>query len=101
MSNTSPVPSGFTTLTPYLIVEDANAAMELYQKALGARIISVHRSPDGKVLNAQLQIGNSMLMLNDEWPDYGAVGPKKIGNTAVTLHLYVPDVDKSWNRALD
>jgi PhnB protein len=101
MSNTSPVPSGFNTLTPYIIVENADAAIELYQKALGAEVLSVHHTPDGKVMNAQLRIGDSILMLNDEWPDYGAIGPKKIGNTPVTLHLYVKDVDRAWKRALD
>jgi uncharacterized glyoxalase superfamily protein PhnB len=101
MSSVSPIPEGFNTLTPYLVVEDAAAAIDLYQKALGAKVLSVHRMPDGKVLNAQLRVGNSMLMLNDEWPDYGAIGPKKIGNTAVTIHIYVDDVDALWNQAVE
>jgi PhnB protein len=101
MANVSPIPEGFNSLTPYLIVDGADAAIELYKKALGAEVVSVHKMPDGKVLNAQLKIGNSMLMLNDEWPDYGALGPKKIGNTAVTIHVYVEDVDASWQKALD
>lgn len=101
MSNVAPIPEGFNTITAYLIVDGADAAIELYQKALGAEVMSVHKMPDGKVLNAQLKIGNSMLMLNDEWPDWGAIGPKKIGNTAVTMHLYVNDVDSAWQRAVD
>jgi len=101
MSNISPIPAGFNTLTPYIIVDGAEAAIKLYQKALGAEVLSVHKMPNGKVLNAQLRIGNSILMLNDEWPDYGAIGPKKIGNTAVTIHIYVDDVDALWKRALD
>jgi PhnB protein len=101
MANVSPIPEGFNSLTPYLIVDGADAAIELYKRALGAEVVSVHKMPDGKVLNAQLKIGNSMLMLNDEWPDYGAIGPKKIGNTAVTIHVYVEDVDASWQKALD
>jgi PhnB protein len=97
----SSVPSGFNTLTPYLIVDGADAAVELYQRALGAEVVSVHRMANGQVLNAQLRIGNSMLMLNDEWPDYGALGPNKIGNTAVTIHIYVDDVDALWKRATE
>ncbi|HWD39855.1 MAG TPA: VOC family protein [Fimbriimonas sp.] len=99
MSSVPPVRSGFHTITPYLIVDGADAAIELYEKALGAEVLSVHKMPNGKVLNAQLKIGDSMLMLNDEWPDYGAIGPKKIGNTAVTIHLYVDDVDALWKKA--
>ena len=75
--------------------------MALYEKALGAKVANVSRGPNGKVLNAQLKIGNSMLMLNDEWPDYGAIGPKKIGNTAVTIHIYVEDVDALWKQATE
>ncbi|QYK52924.1 MAG: VOC family protein [Fimbriimonadaceae bacterium] len=101
MSNVVPIPEGFNTITAYLIVDGADAAIELYKKALGAEVMSVHKMPDGKVLNAQLRIGSSMLMLNDEWPDWGAIGPKKIGNTAVTMHLYVEDVDAAWQRAVD
>jgi len=101
MSNVAPIPEGFHTITAYLIVDGADAAIELYQKALGAEVVNVVKMQDGKVLNAQLRIGNSMLMLNDEWPDWGAIGPKKIGNTAVTMHLYVNDVDSAWQRAVD
>lgn len=99
MDSIRPIPEGFHTITPYIIVEDADAAMELYEKAFGAEVLSVHRMPGGKVINAQLRIGDSILMLNDEMPDYGAIGPKKIGNTAVTLHLYFEDVDKVWEKA--
>ncbi len=100
MSNVQAIPEGFHTLTPYLIVDGANAAIELYQKALGAEVVSVHKSGDGHVINAQLKIGDSMLMLNDEFPDWGAIGPKKIGNTAVTIHLYVEDAQAAWDRAI-
>src|ERR1700674_2345276 len=101
MPEVSPIPENFHTLTPYLIVDGADEAIELYRKALGAEVIGVHRSPHGKGINAQLRIGNSVLMLNDEWPDFGAIGPKKIGKTAVTIHMYVDDVDACWQRALN
>lgn len=97
----SPIPEGFNTLTPYLVVDGAEAAAELYVKGLGAEIVSVAKTPDGKVMNAQLKIGNSMLMLNDEFPDFGALGPKKVGGTSVTIHMYVEDVDAAWQKAID
>ena len=101
MANLSPIPEGFHTLTPYLVVDGAAAAIELYQKALGAEVVSSSPTPDGKIMNAQLKIGNSMLMLNDEFPDYGVFGPKKVGSTSVTIHMYVEDVDAAWQRAVD
>jgi len=101
MANVSSIPAGFNTLTPYIIVDGAEAAIELYQKALGAEVVSVHKTPTGQVMNAQLKIGNSMIMLNDEFPDWGAIGPKKIGNTAVTIHIYTEDVDALWKQATE
>ncbi|MHB8635769.1 MAG: VOC family protein [Fimbriimonadaceae bacterium] len=101
MAAVSAIPKHFNTLTPYIVVDGGAEAIELYKTALGAEVLSVHKMPDGKVMNAQLLIGNSVLMLNDEWPDYGALGPKKVGNTSVTMHLYVDDVDAAWKRALD
>lgn len=100
MPNVQPIPPGFHTITPYMIVDGAEAAIELYQKAFGAEVISVHRSGDGKVINAQMKIGTSMLMLNDEFPEWGAIGPRKIGNTAVTIHLYVEDAQAVWDQAI-
>ncbi|AIE86275.1 VOC family protein [Fimbriimonas ginsengisoli] len=96
----SRIPAGFHTLTPYIVVDDAKAAIELYKAAFGAEVTSLANTPDGKVMNAQLKIGDSMLMLNDEFPEHGVVGPKKIGGTAVTLHMYVEDVDAAWERAV-
>lgn len=102
MSNVAPIPAGFHTLTPYIIVDGAEAAIELYKKALGAEVLSIHKMPGtDKVLNAQIKIGNSMLMLNDEWPDFGALGPNKVGNTSVTIHIYVEDVDALWKQATE
>ena len=99
MSDVKKIPDGFNTLTPYLCVENARAAIELYEKALGAETISVHKMGD-TIINAQIKIGNSMLMLNDEFPDYGAIGPKKIGGTAVTVHIYTEDAQALWDRAV-
>src|SRR4051812_41402933 len=92
---------GFSTLSPYLVVDGAEKAIEFYQKALGAKVVDVSKGPDGKVYNAQLKFGNCMLMLNDEFPDYGSVGPNKLGGSAVTIHMSVEDVDMLWKSATD
>lgn len=97
----SPIPEGFNTLTPYIVVPGAEEAAALYVKALGAEIKTMKKGPDGKVMNAQLKVGNSMLMLNDEFPDWGVFGPGKYGGTAVTIHLFVEDVDAAWQQAVD
>jgi PhnB protein len=82
------------SLTPYLIVRDAARAIEFYQRVLGAREVFRLTSPgDGRIGHAHLEIGDSALMLADEWPDFGALGPSSIGGTPVRLHLNVPDVD--------
>lgn len=76
--------------------------MEWYQKALGATVLDVSHVPDtDKIMNAQLMIGNSRLMLNDEFPDYGALGPKKTGSTSVTIHIESDDIDNDWQRIVD
>lgn len=92
---------GFNTLSPYLVVDGAEKAIEFYKKALGAEVVDVSKGPDGKVYNAQLKFGNSMLMLNDEFPDYGSVGPNKLGGSPITIHMSVEDVDSLWKKAVD
>ncbi|MBV6458289.1 MAG: hypothetical protein HONBIEJF_01415 [Fimbriimonadaceae bacterium] len=92
----------FPTLTPYLVVDDAKAAITFYEKALGAEVVSIAHVPDSdRVMNAQLRFGDSMLMLNDEFPDWGSVGPKKIGGSAVTIHVNSMDIDNDFQRAID
>ena len=96
------IPEGYHTVTPHLVIKDAGKAMEFYKKAFGAEEIFRMSGPDGKtIMHAEIRIGNSHLMLNDEMPDYGAVGPQSIGGTPVTLHLYVSDVDSSFKRAIE
>jgi PhnB protein len=91
----------FQTLTPYLVVRDAMAAIAFYEKAFGARTRNVSKGPDGKVMNAQLVIGDSVLMLNDEFPDYGAVGPQPGDRIPFTIHINSKDVNAEWQRAVD
>ena len=94
------VPTGFHTLTPHLTVRDADKALEFYKNALGAEVLQVARMPDGKVLHASLKIGDSMLMLNDEFPEYGGLSPLSTGGTGVTIHIYTENVDAAFDRAV-
>lgn len=94
------VPAGFHTLTPHLTVRDADKALEFYKNALGAEILHVARTPDGKVMHASLRIGDSMLMLNDEFPEMGGLSPLSTGGAGVTIHIYTEDVDAAFNRAV-
>jgi PhnB protein len=82
------------SLTPYLIVKDAPRAIDFYTRAFGAEETFRLDGPDGKVGHAEIRIGDSYLMLADEHPDFGALGPLSIGGSPVTLHLYVDDVDR-------
>src|SRR5438552_13496962 len=93
------VPPGFHTLTPHLVVRNAEQALEFYKNAFGAEVLHVAHMPDGKVMHASLRIGDSMLMLNDEFPDYGTLSPLSTGGSAVTIHIYTDNVDAAFNRS--
>jgi PhnB protein len=95
-----PIPDGFHTLTPHLVVDGAAAAIDYYQKAFGAKELMRMPGPGGKIMHALIQIGDSKVMLNDEFPERKARGPKAIGGSAVTLTLYVPDVDHTVAQAV-
>ena len=95
-----PIPDGFHTVTPHLIVKGAAAALDFYKKAFGAEETSRMPGPDGLIMHATMRVGDSILMLNDEFPKMGSHSPQSIGGTPVTLHLYVDDVDKLWQRAV-
>ena len=97
-----PIPEGFHTITPHIVVRDAKAAIEFYKKAFGAQELHCSTGPDGKsIIHATLKIGDSRLMLNDEFPEWQCHGPQTIGGTPVTIHLYVEDVDKVYQQAID
>ena len=91
----SPIPEGASTLTPYVVVRNGKEAIEFYKKALGAKEKYRIEGPDGSIGHCELKIGDSMLMLADEAPEYGARGPESIGGTPVCLHIYSKDVDKA------
>lgn len=96
----SPVPPGYHTVTPYLIVEGAASALEFYKQAFGATEVLRLASPDGKIGHAEIKIGDSHVMLADEFPDMGIRGPRAIGGTPVGLALYVPNVDALFAQAI-
>jgi PhnB protein len=96
-----PVPEGYHTLTPHLVVKGAGQAIEFYKKAFGAEEILRMPGPDGKsIMHAEIRIGDSRLFLVDEFPEMGTRGPLGIGGTPVTIHVYVEDVDTVFNRAV-
>ncbi len=96
-----PIPDGFHTATPYLVVKGAARAIDFYKKAFGAQELSRHTCGQTQlVLNAKIKIGNSIIMLNDEFPDFGCVGPAEGTNSPVTIHLYVENVNAAFDRAV-
>lgn len=94
-----PIPDGYHSITPYLIVQGGEGAIAFYQKALGAKEV-MRMSDAGKVRHAELQIGDSRVMLADEHPELNALSPKTIGGTPISIHLYVEDVDAVVERAV-
>ena len=94
------VPDGFHTATPYLIITNAASAIEFYKKAFGAMELSRLAAPDGKVGHAEIQIGDSRMLLADEFPEWDARSPETIGGSAVFIMLYVEDVDAVVSRAV-
>ncbi|HEX3863838.1 MAG TPA: VOC family protein [Stellaceae bacterium] len=93
MPAVKPIPDGYRTLTPYLIVADGAGAIRFYQTAFGASERMRLTAPTGRIGHAELQIGDCVVMLADEYPDHGARSPASYGGSPVTLHLYVEDVD--------
>lgn len=100
MPDVDPIPEGYPRVTPYLHVSGAAAAIDFYTDILGAEERMRMPGPDGKLGHAELQLGESIIMLSDEFPDMEARGPKSIGGTPVTLHVYVEDVDAVFDAAL-
>lgn len=97
----APVPAGFHSLTPHLVVAGASDAIAFYRRAFGAEELSRLPGPGGLLMHAAIRIGDAIVMLHDEFPEMGARGPKAIGGTAVTLHHYTPDADAAFARAVD
>ena len=100
MSKVKAIPDGYHTATPYLIIKDAARAIEFYKKAFGATEIMRMAEPGGKVTHAEIKIGNSPIMLADEFPEMGALSPQTIGGSPVSIFLYVENVDALANQAI-
>jgi PhnB protein len=96
----NPVPDGYHTATPYLVVKNAANAIEFYSKAFGASEVMRLPGPGGKVMHAEIKIGDSYIMLADEFPEMGARSPESLGGTPVSILLYVPDVDVRFEQAV-
>jgi PhnB protein len=96
-----PIPDGYHTVTPYLAVDDAAEAIAYYQKAFGAKERVRMETPDGKIGHAELEIGDSLVMLSDPFPQGSTRPPKELGGTTAGVFMYVEDVDAVVKRAVD
>ena len=99
-SAVKPIPEGYHTVTPYLIIKGAADAIEFYKRAFGATELFRMAQPDGKIGHAEIKIGDSPIMLADEFPEMEYVSPKTLGGCPVSILLYVEDVDKLFNQAI-
>jgi len=101
MTTVQPIPTGFHTVTPHLVVYDAAAAIDFYKRAFGAEELTRMPGPDGKqIMHASIRIGDSIIMLGEECRDYGVNAPTSLGGSPVAIHLYVTDVDAVFERAV-
>jgi PhnB protein len=97
----SPVPAGYHTATPYLTVNDGVGALEFYKRALGAREVMRMAAPGGKIGHAEIRIGDSHIMLSDEFPGTSTKAPTSLGGTTGSIMLYLPNVDVAFKKAID
>jgi len=99
-TNVKPIPEGYHSVTPYLIIKGAAEAIEYYKKSFGATELFRMPAPDGKIGHAEIKIGDSPIMLADEHPNLGHVGPQTLGGTSVGIMIYVDDVDTMFKKAI-
>jgi PhnB protein len=99
-SKVKPIPDGYHTATPYLILKDAAQAIEFYKRAFGAAELMRFPAPGGKIGHAEIKIGDSVIMLADEHPEMDARSPTHFGGSPVSIMIYVEDVDKQFKQAL-
>jgi PhnB protein len=95
----SPTPEGYNTVMPYLRIRGAAAAIEFYRKAFGAKK-RMHLTMGDRIGHAEIEIGGCVIMLSDEFPEMGIVGPKALNGTTISLNMYVADVDKAMAKAV-
>jgi PhnB protein len=101
MPNVKPIPDGYHSVTPYLFIRGAGAAIDFYKKVFGATVIVRMAGPIGQVMHAELKIGDSVIMLADENPKAGAMSPQTAGGISVSLHVYTENVDDIVQKAID
>ena len=101
MNKPSPIPPGMHSVTPHLVCAGAADAIAFYKKAFNAEELAQLAGPDGKLMHGMIKIGDSALMLVDEYPQWDSLGPKARNGTSVTLHLYVEDADAQFKQAID
>jgi uncharacterized glyoxalase superfamily protein PhnB len=94
------IPKGYHTITPHMTVRDAARAIEFYKQAFGAVARGAMKGSDGKIMHAELLIGDFIIMLADEYPQFGALSPQSTGGTGMGLHIYIEDVDSAFDRAV-
>ena len=99
-SKVKPIPAGHHTVAPYLAIKNALSALEFYKKAFGAIETYKLIVPDGRLGHAEIRLGNSLIMLSDEFPEFGGKAPESLGGSPVSIHLYVEDVDAFAEKAV-
>jgi PhnB protein len=99
MPNVKPIPEGYHSVTPYLYTRNAAAAIEFYKKVFGAKEILRMPGPDGQIMHAEIEVGNSRIMLADENPQLSALGPLSLGGCSSSLYVYLADVDAVVQKA--
>jgi len=98
-SNVKPIPDGYHSITAHLTVRDAKGALEFYKKALGAQVLNVATMPDGRVMHATMKVGDSIIMVNDEFPEMGGSPAPRGEAGGITLHVYTNNVDNLFKQA--
>ena len=101
MPDVKAIPEGYSTVTPYLFIKGAASAIDYYKEVFGAQEIMRMIAPNGLIGHAELRIGDSMVMLSDENPQWGTKSPQTLGGSATSLHVYVEDVDAVVHGAVD
>ena len=100
-TSAKPIPDGLHTVTPAIVVRDAAKAIDFYKRALGAQELMRMPGPDGKIMHAELRIGDSVIFISDENPQMGNVkSPQSLGGCTVSLNVYVPNVDEVFKQAI-
>jgi len=100
MPTVKPIPDGYHSVTPYLALKNADAAIKFYKQAFGAKEIMRLPTPDGGLAHAEISIGDSRIMMSDEMPAYGNKSAETLGGSPISLAVYVPDVDSAFDQAV-